>query len=127
MLHVGRPKKLNKSNIRYIARLASTGKTSTATAIRKEFEQHCQLDVHRTTVSRYLRSCDLGPNAKRKRPLLSSKHRKARLAFARKYKDWTVDDWKRVFFRMRLKSIAMDLMDANIVGESVDLVLSIIM
>ena len=33
---------------------------------------------------------------KRKRPLLSKRHRRARLDFAIAHKDWTVEDWKRV-------------------------------
>ena len=33
---------------------------------------------------------------KRKRPLLSAKHRKAHLNYAHAHKDWTVEDWKRV-------------------------------
>ena len=33
---------------------------------------------------------------KTKRPLLSAKHRKARLDYAIAHKDWTVEDWKRV-------------------------------
>jgi transposase len=36
--------------------------------------------------------------AKRKKPLLSAKHRKARLNFAKKYRNWTVKDWEQVFF-----------------------------
>ena len=33
---------------------------------------------------------------KRKHPLLSAKHHKACLDYAHAYKDWTVEDWKRV-------------------------------
>ena len=33
---------------------------------------------------------------KAKKPLLKAQHRKARLSFALKYKDWTVDNWTRV-------------------------------
>ena len=33
---------------------------------------------------------------KRKHPLLSAKHHKARLDYAHAHKDWTVEDWKRV-------------------------------
>jgi transposase len=33
---------------------------------------------------------------KRKRPLLSKRHRRERLDFAIMHKDWTVEDWKRV-------------------------------
>jgi hypothetical protein len=35
---------------------------------------------------------------KKKKPLLSVRHRKARLAFAQKYREWTVEDWKRVIW-----------------------------
>ena len=33
---------------------------------------------------------------KKKRPLLSQRHRRERLDFAISHKDWIVDDWKRV-------------------------------
>ena len=33
---------------------------------------------------------------KRKRPLLSAKHRRERMDFALAHKDWTVEDWKKV-------------------------------
>ena len=35
---------------------------------------------------------------KKKKPLLSVRHRKARLAFAQKHREWTVEDWKRVIW-----------------------------
>src|SRR3979490_2641759 len=33
---------------------------------------------------------------KKKRPHLSQKHRRERMDFAIRYKDWTLDDWKKV-------------------------------
>ena len=33
---------------------------------------------------------------KKKKPLLSARHRQRRLAFALKHREWTVEDWKRV-------------------------------
>jgi hypothetical protein len=33
-----------------------------------------------------------------KKPLLTAKHRKRRLAWAKKYQTWTTDDWRRVVF-----------------------------
>jgi hypothetical protein len=33
---------------------------------------------------------------KKKRPVLSAKHRRDRMDFALTHKDWTVEDWKRV-------------------------------
>ena len=33
-----------------------------------------------------------------KKPLLTAKHMKRRLAWAKKYQNWTTDDWRRVVF-----------------------------
>jgi len=33
---------------------------------------------------------------KKKKPLLRKRHRIARLKFARKYRDWTVENWRKV-------------------------------
>jgi len=94
----GRPRKLSMRDDMIIARYASTGKYSTASAIQQALKRYYGIDVHRSTVARSLRRSGLGAFAKRKKPLLSLKHRKARLAFSKKYKDWTIDQWKRVFF-----------------------------
>jgi transposase len=94
----GRPRKLTIRDDTIIARHASTGRHSTATTIQQVLQRHSKVTVHRATVSRSLARSGLSACAKRKKPLLSTKHRKARLAFAKKYKDWTMDQWKRVFF-----------------------------
>jgi hypothetical protein len=35
---------------------------------------------------------------KKKRPLFTKRHRRERLDFALSHKNWTIDDWKRVFW-----------------------------
>jgi hypothetical protein len=40
---------------------------------------------------------------KKKKPSLSVRHRRARLAFAQKYREWTVEDWKRVIWSVETK------------------------
>ena len=35
---------------------------------------------------------------KKKRPLLTKRHRREKLDFALSHKDWTIDDWKKVFW-----------------------------
>ena len=34
---------------------------------------------------------------KKKRPLLTARHRRARLEFPERHLEWTVEDWKRVW------------------------------
>jgi hypothetical protein len=43
-----------------------------------------------------MRKAGIKAVVKKKRPLLNQRHRRERLDFAIAYKDWTVDDWKRV-------------------------------
>jgi len=38
------------------------------------------------------------PVVKRKRPLLKPCHRKARMEFAERHQEWTIEDWKRVIW-----------------------------
>ena len=48
---------------------------------------HCQLKkLHMKAV------------VKKKRPLLTARHRRARLEFAERHLEWTVEDWKRVWW-----------------------------
>ena len=48
------------------------------------------------TVHRALKKVGMKAVVKRKRPLLTKRHRRERLDFAMAHKDWTVEDWKRV-------------------------------
>lgn len=50
------------------------------------------------TVRRALHNAGLKATTKKKKPTISQKNRKERLAFAKSHKDWTVEDWKRVIF-----------------------------
>lgn len=50
------------------------------------------------TIKRRLREAGLFGRVCRKKPLLSEKNRKKRLEFAKKYRDWTVEQWKKVLF-----------------------------
>ena len=52
--------------------------------------------VSSQTIRRVLKKHSFKAVVKKKKPLLSPRHRKARLAFAQKYREWTVEDWKRV-------------------------------
>jgi transposase len=56
------------------------------------------LSISPSTVARRLAEVKLFSRYKRRKPFLSSGHKKARLEWANTYKDWTVEEWKKVIF-----------------------------
>ncbi|KAG1016303.1 hypothetical protein G6F26_012637 [Rhizopus arrhizus] len=50
------------------------------------------------TAINVLKSMNFFSAIKVKKPLLTAKHMKRRLAWAKKYQNWTTDDWRRVVF-----------------------------
>ena len=52
--------------------------------------------VSASTLQRQLKEINLFFRIRRKKPFLTTKHKRDRLAWAWKYRDWTVEDWKRV-------------------------------
>jgi len=48
------------------------------------------------TMRRHLKKVGMKAVVKKKKPLLSARHKKERLDFAEAHRDWTVEDWKRV-------------------------------
>jgi hypothetical protein len=52
-----------------------------------------------------LHSVEIYAEIKKKKPLLTEKHKKARLAWAKKHQCWTVHGWRRVIFSDETKII----------------------
>ena len=92
----GRPSLLSTNQKRLIVRKITSGEYDTATEAKMMLSEEQNIKVHVNTVRNALREVGMKGVAKQKKPLLASRHIKARLEFAHKYKDWTVDDWKRV-------------------------------
>ena len=94
----GRPAKLTDRNKRMIARMVKKKETSTASAISKALKTTHSIAVSADTVKRSLKSLGCACRIKKKKPKLTEKHKKARLAFAKKYESWTTDDWMKVIW-----------------------------
>jgi hypothetical protein len=93
----GRVAKLSERTKANIRRKVLTGELRTATDIRARLsEDGCE--VHRTTVSRALKSMNFKSKKKIDKPLLTARHKKLRLEWAKQHQHWTLDDWKRVVF-----------------------------
>lgn len=94
----GRPKKLSAQDIRLAVRKLSTGQLDNVVQVSKHLNSMKEESVHPETVRRAVKNEGMKAVVKKKKPLLSKYHKKARLAFAHKYKEWTEEDWAKVIW-----------------------------
>jgi transposase len=88
----GHPTKLSPTNIRHAVYLITTRKAENAVQVTKSLKNITNQYLSPSTVRLHLKKAGMKAVVKTKRPLLSVKHRKARLDYAVAHKDWTVDD-----------------------------------
>ncbi|CEI87984.1 hypothetical protein RMCBS344292_02389 [Rhizopus microsporus] len=69
-----------------------------AVTVAKQLNSELSIDVNPQTVRNALVEAGIGAVEKVSKPLLTAKHRKARLQFAKRYQHWTVEDWRRVIW-----------------------------
>lgn len=79
-------------------RQLTLGGKKNAVEVQQALKSDLNVSVCADTVRKALKEAGLQSFIKPKKPLLSQKNIKARLAWAYKYKDWTIDDWKRVIW-----------------------------
>ena len=94
----GHPSKLSPTSQHAIIRQIDTGKAENAVEVTKHINSIIPQTVSTSTVRRVLKKNSFKAVTKKKKPLLSVRHMKQRLAFALKYQNWTIEDWKRVFW-----------------------------
>lgn len=91
-------RKTTKKLDRRIGRLSGSDRFRTAVDIHAEISPNLEVPISVHTVRRRL--CEFGLNGRiaRKKPYVSEKNRKARLAFAKAHIDWTPEQWSKVIF-----------------------------
>lgn len=87
-----RPPKLCDRALRKLGRLINQDRRLTLAALAGKFQ------VHRHTIRKYIHRLGFGNRVAPRKPYLSIAHRKRRLAFARKYRQWTAEDWKNIIW-----------------------------
>ena len=90
--------KLSPTNIHYAVHLITTRKAENAVQVTKLLKTITNQSLSPTTIWQCLKKASMKAVVKRKHPLLSDKHCKAHLDYAYAYKDWTMEDWKRVIW-----------------------------
>src|SRR6266568_3076492 len=94
----GHPAKLSDRNINHAIQLISSGKADTAVEVSRALQDVINQPISAETTRRYLKRAGLKAVVKKKKPLLTARHKRARMDFALAHKDWTVEDWKRVIW-----------------------------
>ena len=94
----GRKSKLSARNERWIEREILLGRADNAVQMQKKLKEQMNIDVSAKTVRRTLKKKGFHAIHKVRKPFLSPKHKKSRLEFARRHKNWTVEDWKKVIW-----------------------------
>ena len=92
----GRPSKLSENDICYATRLIGSGKAENAVQVAKSLQEITNQSISPQTVRNRMKDIGMKAVVKKKRPLLSKRHRRERLDFAISHRDWTVEDWKKV-------------------------------
>ena len=93
----GRPPKLNDRDQRHIKRYVRSDRTTRREPL-ADISDKLNLHVSSNTIRRVLKSTGMNHRIERKRPFLTRQQKRARLAFAKKFIHWTIEDWKRVIF-----------------------------
>ncbi len=100
----GRQKVTTLRMRRRMGRMITFRECDTAVQVRSSIIMEEGKSPSFSTTKRILHSIKLISAVKRKKPFLNARHRRHRLAFARKYRKWTVDDWRRVVFSDETKN-----------------------
>ncbi|KIJ18249.1 hypothetical protein PAXINDRAFT_40010, partial [Paxillus involutus ATCC 200175] len=83
----GRPSKLSPTNVCHAIHLISTCRAENAVQVTKALTNIINQPLHPNTVCQHLKKTGMKAVVKRKRPILSARHRKAWLDFAYAHKD----------------------------------------
>jgi transposase len=94
----GRPRKSTVRIDRVIKMKSTADPKKTAVDIAREIEEEHDVKMSRYTVARRLKAARLHARVPVKKPWINAKNRKARLNFAKLYRNWTIKDWEKVLW-----------------------------
>ena len=98
-LHIsGRPRLFSVRTERKFVRLMVSGKHTTAKALTSYLNKEENTNVSAETVRRIFKRAGYVARIKRRKFLLKVIHKKKRLEFAKKYKNWNIENWNRIIW-----------------------------
>ena len=94
----GRPAKLCETTKGHIKRKIMSGQPDNAVQVANQLRNESIVDISAKSVRRTLKELGMKAVIKQKKPPLLPRHRRERMEFAQRYKEWTIDDWKEVIW-----------------------------
>lgn len=99
----GRPRKLAPATVRFVQMRSKRNRFLTATSLAEQMNEFWKredpkMTVSRHTISRRLNDVGLKARSARKKPLLTPRNRMKRIIWAKKHKNWSIDQWKKVIW-----------------------------
>lgn len=96
--HPRRPRRSTLREDRILVRMSAAAPMQVARQLRQRWNTEHGVEASVATVKRRLKDAGLHGRIAKRKPLLSQRHKTARLAWARQRSDWTVEQWQRCFF-----------------------------
>jgi transposase len=90
----GPTRKTTERDDRYIIRVAKANHTLPF----RDISNLAGVDLSPRSVQRRLKEVDLVSRYARRKPLLTAKHKKDRMEWAKRYENWTQQDWEKVIW-----------------------------
>lgn len=94
----GRPRKTSTTTDRLLKRKVTIKPAITSSELKKELSIPLQNVSERTIRHRLQKDLDLPSRRAALKPMLTQKMKNKRVAFCKKYKDWTIQQWRNVMF-----------------------------
>lgn len=96
----GRKRITSERDDRTLKRICLADRFKTAAVLRSELESDHGIAISTSTVKERLKEAGLMGRVARKKPRLTSKHRQARLEFAKARINWTQEKWSQVCYNL---------------------------
>lgn len=94
----GRKRRTNARQDRILERISLRDRMKTSKELSSELLQDHGINLAASSVRRRLVERNLHGRKARRKPLLTDRHKKLRLSWAKKYKNWTEEDWSKVIW-----------------------------
>jgi transposase len=95
--NAGRPRALSDRNVSYMMHLITSGKAISSVDLKHSLKSN-NISVSTSTIRRMLKMEGMAAITVKPKPYLSPRHKRLRMQYALRHKDWTIDDWKSVIF-----------------------------